>query len=884
MDFNLGTIGADVVLEKGHWDKGIASLSQDEQKAAGTFQAIEGHALAVSAAMAAAGAAMLKTVKAGIDKFVQYQDALDTFAIVFGDYKKQSMEFADSLSESSRRSKTEIMGMMGEFQTMLMGMGMARKDALEFSREFSQMSVDLAAFWNRPLDEGVFAFQSALYGRTLSLRRMGLAVTDGMLKEKALSMGYADQKGEATQLGKAIATLALSKERLSFVEGNAARSAFMFREAQNALKKEIGGVSTEIGKHISEFLQPYYEMLTKVLGRLKEFMQAYPALAKVMSLSMGAGGLMAAGAAGKGAWGWLSQFGGGAAMGAGAAVGASAMGGAAQLKEAIAQGVTQAAQYASARGMVERVGRPTQWITPEIMPGPPPIPTRAERMAAFWRLDPRRALGGGVPLLEGPTTALAMRTATVTAAGSPALSGAAGGVMAGLMQTLGRFKESMAAFPAFFRANMRQLSAALAPVLALARPLAAAAAALYGLQKLGQALSLPEVKKEFAMLKESIADFLRENSLGFLANAIIRTAEIIADVGNVLDKPEKSGSQIGEYMGTALTNERGEFPWMQMLIPGVGAASIAKNLKRYHDEGVLRMEQEKQRQDTEAMWQKMREATKDSIGELGEAATEFIDGATAEIKGIKINYRPELALFSDFTEQFKEVLKTDDPLVMQGFAQEMQEAYRELDDGMQARFRLKMREFDEALKPEESFYLSEVMKTVERPDLEKEQEAAQELFRSAFEAAKEGARKAAGITDAVKQLVETIIERVKKTREESASKIDGLMQDIGSTWGEMRDAQNMVADYEWARYDRQMQVGEGREATGGSGGIVASALNRAMGGIERPTSQSPQERELQSIREAQFRSVELQSRLVQLQEQLNFLLGGGGGVMEMARL
>jgi len=884
MDFNLGTIGADVVLEKGHWDKGIASLSQDEQKAAGTFQAIEGHALAVSAAMAAAGAAMLKTVKAGIDKFVQYQDALDTFAIVFGDYKKQSMEFADSLSESSRRSKTEIMGMMGEFQTMLMGMGMARKDALEFSREFSQMSVDLAAFWNRPLDEGVFAFQSALYGRTLSLRRMGLAVTDGMLKEKALSMGYADQKGEATQLGKAIAILALSKERLSFVEGNAVRSAFMFREAQNALKKEIGNVGVEIGKHISEFLQPYYEMLTKVLGRLKEFMQAYPALAKVMSLSMGAGGLMAAGAAGKGAWGWLSQFGGGAAMGAGAAVGASAMGGAAQLKEAIAQGVTQAAQYASARGMVERVGRPTQWITPEIMPGAAPFPSMSERMAAFWRLDPRRALGGGVPLLEGPTTALAMRTSVVTAAGSPALSGAAGGVMAGLMQTFGRFKESMAAFPAFFRANMRQLSAALAPVLALAKPLAAAAAALYGVQKLSESLQAEEVQKMFNGLKEGFVEITKslKTLLGSrLFDALtlnLRTlATVVAEVIDMARNPLNKGRQIGEWYGQMTSDQEGR---SYLLRPIAFWRDFSDNLQKAQDA----MAQEKGAQKVIEMWKRLERETSDAIGELGEAATEFIDGATAEIKGIKINYRPELALFSDFTEQFKEVLKTDDPLVMQGFAQEMQEAYRELDGDMQARFRLKMRQYDEALKPEESFYLSEVMKTVERPDLEKEQEAAQELFRSAFEAAKEGARKAAGITDAVKQLVETIIERVKKTKEEFASKIDGLMQDIGATWGEMRDAQNMVADYEWARYDRQMQVGEGREATGGSGGIVASALNRAMGGIERPSSQSPQERELQSIREAQFRSVELQGRLVQLQEQLNFLLGGGGGVMEMARL
>lgn len=887
IDFNLGKIGADVVLEKGQWDKGIASLSQDEQRAAGVFQSIENNALAVTAAMAAAGAAMLKTIKAGIDSFVKYEDAFDTFNIVFGKYKEESLRFADTLSDESRRSKTEIMGMMGEFQTMLMGMGLARKDAIGFAQEFAQMSTDLASFWNRPLDEGVFAFQSALYGRTLSLRRMGLAVTDAMLKEKALSMGYRDAKGDATQLGKAIATLTLAKERLSFVQGNAERSAFMFKEIQNDLRKQIGAVSTEIGRHIAGFLKPYYEMLTKILKAVKDLMKEYPGFAKVMSLGIGGGAVLTTAAAGKGALGWLSQFGGGAAMGAGAVAGGNLMASAVGAKEAIAKAVADGVGYAAAKGMVEKIGRPaTQWIRPEVIP--PGFPSQAERMAAFWRLNPRSALGGaGVPLLEGPTTALAVRASVVRAAGTPAVAGATSAFMA----ALGRMKDGMSSVGAFFTTKMTALHAALAPIIALAKPLLAASAALYGILKLSDALALPEVKKMLGEAKEgikgfgdSVVKFLDDNSLGLLASAVVKTAQTVSDAGDFIRAPWKKAVQVAEFAGTAATDESGRFPWAQFAMggPAAGGYALMKNLRGNWDEGILRMEQEKQRQDTEAMWTKMREATKDSMGELGEATSEFIDGVTAEIKGIKINYRPELALFSDFVEQFKEVLKTEDPLVMQGFAQEIQDAYRELDGDMQARFRLKVRQYDEALKPEESFYLSEVMKTVERLDLEKEQEAAQELFRAAFEAAKEGARKAAGVTDAVKQLVETIIERVKKTREEFKDKINGLIQNIGDTWSEMRDAQNMVADYEWAKYDRQMQVGEARETTGG--GMIASALNRALGAVATPTSMSPQERELQSIRDAQFRSVELQGRLVMLQEQLNFLLSGGGGIMQMAKL
>ena len=105
--------------------------------------------------------------------------------------------------------------------------------------------------------------------------------------------------------------------------------------------------------------------------------------------------------------------------------------------------------------------------------------------------------------------------------------------------------------------------------------------------------------------------------------------------------------------------------------------------------------------------------------------------------------------------------------------------------------------------------------------------------------------------------------------EKMQSNISEHMESVSS---ELNRRMTAISDYEWDRYDRQMNV---KSASVKSAGESSSsmALNNALSKIEQPSSMSPEQREMHEMKIAQFESVELQRRLLMLQQQhLDLLL------------
>jgi hypothetical protein len=313
---------------------------------------------------------------------------------------------------------------------------------------------------------------------------------------------------------------------------------------------------------------------------------------------------------------------------------------------------------------------------------------------------------------------------------------------------------------------------------------------------------------------------------------------------DAIKSPVNAGKRAGEFWGNALTDEEGNW--------SLNPFKIKENWQRAQDA----MAKEVGDQRVADMWKRVGGDVKKQAEARQAQAQAVTEGLTAPgvdvetARKLREQYNPAAALFADFEKQFKDIAALADEDVTAGFVEDIRGRWKELDDTMRSRFSEMIGEYQGAIDPALSVPLADIISKIKAPEFSDILSVTQDLFGTLADGVEEArANAAAGIAS-----------------------MAGEMQGAQAEYGALR---GKIADYEWARYDRQMQVGEGREATGGSGGIVASALNRAMGGIERPSSQSPQERELQSIREAQFRSVELQSRLVQLQEQLNFLLGGG---------
>lgn len=240
------------------------------------------------------GAIAYSTVALGVrkmasqmtDAFAKYEKAVSNAQLVFNGSADSIIKDMSDMASKARYTRTELIEMVGQFQVMLTGLGQSQNVAKDYAKEFSKVAVDLSTFWGRPLTEGVRALQTAIYGRTESLRRMGVGISNAIIKERALSMGYADQAGNATLLGKSLAILRLAQERMSVAMNYARETSGLLINRLRGLRTAWTEFMVEFGKHLSTFVTPMIEGLTRLLEVVTSLIQKTPLLGKALSVAL----------------------------------------------------------------------------------------------------------------------------------------------------------------------------------------------------------------------------------------------------------------------------------------------------------------------------------------------------------------------------------------------------------------------------------------------------------------------------------------------------------------------------------------------------------------------------------------------------------------------
>lgn len=308
---SLGAIGVDIMARASQFEKEMKEALNTVEKAKKAFEGMEYTTTDVSKALDEAGrsaksmkeqmkaadktalmnAATYSTVALGIKRmvsnttnaFAEYEKAVANAQLVFNGSAQSVIKDMTDMARSARYTSTELIGMAGEFQIMLTGLGQSQKVAKDYAIEFARTAVDLATYWGRPLSEGVRSLQTAIYGRTESLRRMGVGISNAIIKERALSMGYADQAGNATLLGKSLAILALTQERMSLAMDYARNTSGLLINKLRGLRATWTEFMVEFGKHLAVYINPMIDGLTKLLEVVTSLMKNVPGLGKALS-------------------------------------------------------------------------------------------------------------------------------------------------------------------------------------------------------------------------------------------------------------------------------------------------------------------------------------------------------------------------------------------------------------------------------------------------------------------------------------------------------------------------------------------------------------------------------------------------------------------------
>ena len=136
---------------------------------------------------------VFSTVGGWVNNINSYVENVNLFTVSMGEYAGEAMEYAEAVHDAMGIDVSEFIRNQGIFMSMATGFGLATDKAYEMSKGLTELSYDLASFFNISLDavgDGAFSkVQSGIAGELEPLRRLGFALSEASLQQVAYSKG-----------------------------------------------------------------------------------------------------------------------------------------------------------------------------------------------------------------------------------------------------------------------------------------------------------------------------------------------------------------------------------------------------------------------------------------------------------------------------------------------------------------------------------------------------------------------------------------------------------------------------------------------------------------------------------------------------------------------
>lgn len=145
---------------------------------------------------------LVQGVRASIDYASQLKEVQNVIDVSFGKYRDGIEDFAKSSIKNFGISALSAKKTAGVFQSMGMAAGIARGKMADMSVKLTELSADMASFYDRDQLDVAKALQSVLTGTTKPLRQYGIDLTQATVQEWAMKHGMEANMRTMTQAEK----------------------------------------------------------------------------------------------------------------------------------------------------------------------------------------------------------------------------------------------------------------------------------------------------------------------------------------------------------------------------------------------------------------------------------------------------------------------------------------------------------------------------------------------------------------------------------------------------------------------------------------------------------------------------------------------------------
>ena len=231
-------------------------------------------------------------VELGSD-LAEVQNVVD---VTFTTMSDKVNEFAKNAMTSAGLSETMAKQYVGTFGAMSKSFGFSEAQAYDMSTALTQLTGDVASFYNISQDLAYIKLKSVFTGETETLKDLGVVMTQSALDQYALANGYGKTTSAMTEQEKVALRLKFVTSQLSAASGDFARTSGSWANQVRVMQLQIQSLKATVGQGLINIFTPVIKVINILLAKLATVANAFKSFTELITGNKSSGQTGASGA------------------------------------------------------------------------------------------------------------------------------------------------------------------------------------------------------------------------------------------------------------------------------------------------------------------------------------------------------------------------------------------------------------------------------------------------------------------------------------------------------------------------------------------------------------------------------------------------------------
>lgn len=218
-------------------------------------------------------------VELGSD-LAEVQNVVD---VTFTTMSDKINEFAKNAMTSAGLSETMAKRYVGTFGAMSKSFGFSEAQAYDMSTALTQLTGDVASFYNISQDLAYIKLKSVFTGETETLKDLGVVMSQSALDQYALANGYGKTTSEMTEQEKVALRLAFVQKQLSAASGDFIRTSDSWANQVRVMQLQLQSLKATVGQGLINIFTPVLKVINILLGKLATLANAFKSFTELIT-------------------------------------------------------------------------------------------------------------------------------------------------------------------------------------------------------------------------------------------------------------------------------------------------------------------------------------------------------------------------------------------------------------------------------------------------------------------------------------------------------------------------------------------------------------------------------------------------------------------------